>query len=389
MRIRAGFIPLVDAAALVVAADRSFAAEEGITLDLVREVSWSNMRDRLTFGHFEAAHLLAPMIISGTLGLDSPAVALSATMVLGLNGNSIVLAEHVYRELESHAEGADLSDPAVSGAALRQMLAARRAAGAERVSFGMTFPFSNHNYLLRYWMAAAGVHPDEDVRLVVTPPPYMVDGLRGGRLHGFCAGSPWPALAVEEGAGRILHLGTDIIAVCLEKVLALRTDWAEQNPEATTALTRALIRAATWCSMPQNRVDLAQLLAAPGRLNVPAEIILRALEGRLRINGSGQIRENARYLTIGPPTSRPDPDQALWMYAQMARWGQVRLSAQDQETVRGCFSPRYYDGALASMGGGGDASDGVGAFTGPRFDPTDIGGYLAGLTAQSAVVHNN
>jgi NitT/TauT family transport system ATP-binding protein len=388
MRIRAGFIPLVDAAALVAAADRGFASEEGITLDLVREVSWSNMRDRLNFGHFDAAHLLAPMVIAGTLGIDSPPVPLSAAIVLGQNGNSIVLAEDVHAALQAHAGGGDLADPAVSGAALKRLLATRRAAGGEPLHFGMTFPFSNHNYLLRYWMAAAGVDPDEDVRLVVTPPPYMVDGLRSGRLHGFCAGSPWPALAVEEGAGRILHLGTDIIAVLPEKVLALRTDWAAQNPEATTALTRALIRAATWCSMPQNRVDLAQMLAAPGRLDVPAEIILRALEGRLRVDGSGRLRENARYLTIGPPASRPDPDGALWMYAQMARWKQLALSGRDEETVRGCFSPRLHDAAVASMSGA-DAGDGVGAFIGPRFDPNDLGGYLAELTAQSAVMHKS
>jgi two-component system, oxyanion-binding sensor len=226
------------------------------------------------------------------------------------------------------------------------------------------------------------------VHLAVTPPPYMVDALRSGRLHGFCAGSPWPALAVEEGAGRILHMGPDIIAVLPEKVLALRTEWAARHPEATTALTRALIRAATWCSMPQNRVDLAHMLAAPGRLDVPAEIILRALEGRLRIDGQGRVRENARYLVIGPPASRPDPDGALWMYAQMARWQQLALSREGQDTVRGCFSPTLYDAALASMSGA-DAGDGVGAFSGPRFDPDDLPAYLDALTAQSAVVHKS
>ena len=95
----------------------------------------------------------------------------------------------------------------------------------------MTFPFSNHNYQLRFWMAAGGVDPDEDVRLVVLPPPYMVDSLASGHVDGFCVGAPWNSVAVEDGVGRILHFGSEIVARASEKVLAVRSQWAARHPE--------------------------------------------------------------------------------------------------------------------------------------------------------------
>ncbi len=105
----------------------------------------------------------------------------------------------------------------------------RRIRGEEPLTFGMTFPFSNHNYQLRFWMAAGGVDPDEDVRLVVLPPPYMVESLASGHVDGFCVGAPWNSVAVEHGLGHILHFAADFLARTSEKVLAVRADWAEQR----------------------------------------------------------------------------------------------------------------------------------------------------------------
>ena len=95
----------------------------------------------------------------------------------------------------------------------------------------MTFPFSTHNYQLRFWMAAGDVDPDEDVRLVVLPPPFMVDSIAGGQIDGFCVGAPWNSIAVDRGFGRILHFGSDILQRAAEKVLAVRQQWAEKNPQ--------------------------------------------------------------------------------------------------------------------------------------------------------------
>ncbi len=126
----------------------------------------------------------------------------------------------------------DPFDPMATALALSRVVAARRKSGAEPLTFGMTFPFSTHNYQLRFWMAAGGVDPDEDVRLVVLPPPYMVDSLASGQVDAFCVGAPWNSIAVDRGVGHILHFVSDILVRAAEKVLAVRQSWSEKNPRS-------------------------------------------------------------------------------------------------------------------------------------------------------------
>src|SRR6201992_546605 len=268
-----GFIPLVDAAALIVAVDKGFAAAEGLDVTLVREVSWSNVRDKLNIGLFDAAHLLAPVAIASSLGLGHVKVPIIAPFNLGLNGNAITVSPTLHAELMAKLEG-DRFDPMATARALARVVAARRKAGAEPVTFGMTFPFSTHNYQLRFWMAAGGVDPDEDVRLVVLPPPYMVDSLANGHVDGFCVGAPWNSIAVDQGLGHILHFVSDILGHAAEKVLALRQNWSEKNPDIQAALIRAHVRAAEFIEDPQNRTEAARILAQPPRIGVDADVIL-------------------------------------------------------------------------------------------------------------------
>jgi NitT/TauT family transport system ATP-binding protein len=227
-------------------------------------------------------------------------------------------------------------------------------------------------------MAASGVDPDQDVRLVVLPPPYMVDSLQSGHVQGFCVGAPWPSVAVKAGLGYILHMGTDVLETCPEKVLAVRADWAEANAETVMCLTRALIRAAAWCATPENRVELACLLSAPTRVAVEPEVILRALEGRIQVDASGRVRENSRYLVIeSRSASRPDPRHAQWLYAQMLRWGQATYDPAHTAAVTGVFRPDLFDAALRSITAPPTVEDGIGAFAGPTFDAADVPGHLA------------
>lgn len=379
MKLRVGFIPLVDSAVLVAAADRGFAHAEGIDLELVREVSWSNIRDKLKLGHLEGAHLLAPLAIAETLGVDYARVPLTTPIVLSQNGNSILFEKNTAAALRSFAQG-PLDDPAETGAALKRLIAARAARGEDRLTMAMTFPYSMHNYLLRFWMAAVGIDPDEDVRLVVLPPPYMVDALSEGHVHGFCVGAPWPSVGVEAGIGEIVQFGSDIVATCPEKVVAVRTSWDGENTEATDALVRALIRATRWCAEPENRAELAELLASPGRLNLAPDLIGRSLEGRVKVDPAGRTREDAHYLVIDPAAARPDPRQALWLYAQMVRWNHAAYTPEHAATVAASFSPARHDAALLSMVRPPVAGDGIGAFAGPEFDPDALADYL-GRTA--------
>jgi two-component system, oxyanion-binding sensor len=147
-----GFIPLIDAAALIVAVDKGFAKAEGLDVTLAREVSWSNVRDKLNIGLFDAAHLLAPVAIASSLGVGHVKVPIVAPFNLGLNGNAITASPELHAAILREVEG-DPFDPMATARALARVVAARPRSGAEPRTFGMTFPFSTHNYQLRLWMA--------------------------------------------------------------------------------------------------------------------------------------------------------------------------------------------------------------------------------------------
>ena len=377
--MRIGFIPLVDAAALIIAVDKGFAAEEGLAIELMREVSWSNIRDKLNIGLFDAAHLLAPLAIASTLGIGHVKVPLLAPFMLGLNGNAITVSPGLYDALAAVAKGG-LDDPKASAQALGRVVADRRRSGAEPLTFGMTFPFSTHNYQIRLWMAAGGVDPDEDVRLVVLPPPYMVDSLASHQVDGFCVGAPWNSVAVKLGIGRIVHFGCDIVVRAPEKVLAVRAAWAANRADVLERLLRALYRAADVINDPACEDDVVALLAAPNRLDVAPEIIRGTLKGQMQMALGDGPCIRADYILIGRDgAARPEPAHAAWLYAQMVRWNQTALSRDLLAAAKACFRPDLYDaavGGVASAMAPRKPLDSVRDFTGPPFDPDDIAGYV-------------
>jgi two-component system, oxyanion-binding sensor len=375
-KLRIGYIPLVDATALLVAVDQGFAAAEGLDVELVREVSWSNVRDKLNLGLFDAAHLLSPVAVASSLGIGHVRVPLIAPFNLGLNGNAITVSPRLFAALSSMADG-DLSDPKASARALARVVAERKGRGAEPLNFGMTFPFSNHNYQLRFWMAAGGVDPDEDVRLVVLPPPYMVESLASGHVDCFCVGAPWNSLAVDAGLGRILHFGCEIVARATEKVLAVRESWASEKPATLASLIRALARGAQFADKAENVSVVSEIVGR--RLEVAAELVVRTLTGKLKVAPDGTTRTSDLYIMIGRDSAtRPHPAQAAWIYGQIARWGQAPLSEELRTAAEAVFRPDLYDAALgvAPTPFDGEPRDGIGAFIGPDFVPSDIAGHL-------------
>jgi two-component system, oxyanion-binding sensor len=376
-KVRIGFIPLVDATVLLVAVDQGFAAAEGLSVELVREVSWSNVRDKLNIGLFDAAHLLSPVAIASSLGIGHVRVPLVVPFNLGINGNAITVSPRLFAMLSDASDG-DLTDPKVSARALARVVSARKMRDLDPLTFGMTFPFSNHNYQLRYWMAAGGVDPDEDVRLVVLPPPYMVESLASGHVDGFCVGAPWNSVAVDLGVGNILHFGCEIMTRVSEKVLALRERWAEENPGALVALVCAFARASEFADKADNRARVAEIVSQ--RLGTTPELVVRTLSGSLKTKPAGAVRKNDRYIVIGGDgANRPNPVQAAWAYAQIVRWGQAPLSEELRRTAECVFRPRLYDNAFGRPHSSGydDDRGGIGAFIGPDFDARDIAGYLA------------
>jgi ABC-type nitrate/sulfonate/bicarbonate transport system substrate-binding protein len=380
-QLRIGFIPLADATALLIAVDKGFCAAEGLEVELVREVSWSNIRDKLNIGLFHAAHLIAPVAIASSLGLGHVKVPIIAPFGLGMNGNAITVSPALHAAIKD-AAAADLMDPMVTARALARVVAERRKRGEEPLTFGMTFPFSTHNYHLRFWMAAGGVDPDEDVRLVVLPPPYMVESLQNKHVDAFCVGAPWNSVAVDLGIGHILHFVSEIFARAAEKYLGLRQRWAEENADVVLRLVRAHRHAAAFVEHSENREEVAALLAAPNRIGVAAEVIRRTLDGRLKISPDGSTRSDPDYLVIGRnAVARPDPRQAAWLYAQMIRWGQAPLSAEMLRSAESVCRADLYDAALPEKDVAVQLpADGIGAFVGPAFDPNDLEAYLKAWT---------
>ena len=346
-----GFIPLVDCAPLVVAREKGFAAAEGLELRLVRETSWANIRDRLAIGHFDAAHLLGPLVVAATLGAGHLQVPIVAPVALNLGGNAITVSVPLWRQMVE-AGAAVGAPPALQAAALARVVRERAAAGAQPLTFAMVYPFSCQNYELRLWLASAGLDPDADVRLVVLPPPLLADALRSGQIDGFCVGAPWNSLAVSIGCGVIVNAMIDLWPQCPEKVVGMRRDWVDAHPSATAALVRAVVAAARWCDEPDNRPELASLLSEPRHVGTTPAILRSTLEGRLPFVPDEPAQQRPDYIEFSSHWANvPWPEHGEWYYRQMLLWKQVREHPGQLGVARACFRSDLYAEAVAELPG--------------------------------------
>ena len=318
--VRIGIMPLVDAAPIIVAERLGFFAEQGLEVILSRERAWASVRDKLAAGLLDAAQLLAPMPLSTTLGLDAIKVPLVSAMVLNRNGNAITVSAALHKRLlerigdSSHARTA-ASDTPVNGskaygwaAALRHVLAADRAAARPPLTLAHVFPFSSHAYQLRYWLAAAEIHPDHDINLMVVPPPLMVEQLATGRIDGFCVGAPWGDVSMERQQGITIVQSSEIWPNSPEKVLGVTRQWADRHPQTYTMLIVALLQATRWLGNEANLDNAARLLAADGILDVSIPTLRNGL-ARMRFDGA--------------QCQRLWPSEVMWIGTQMQRWGQA------------------------------------------------------------------
>lgn len=377
-RLIAGFIPLLDCASLVAASERGFAAEEGLELILVRETSWANIRDRLIVGQFDAAHMLGPMAVASTLGIGHLRVPMIAPCALGLGGNAIAVSLPLWEQMKRKGAAAG-GHPTVQGMALKRVVAGRLREDLRPLTFGMVYPFSCHNYELRYWLAAAGVDPDRDVRLVVIPPSLLGDALRAGQIDGFCVGEPWTSTAVNSGLAALVVPTTAIWPSSPEKVLGCRAEWAQEHRPELEALIRALYRAALWCERPENHAELAALLAEPRHVGVSSQLLLRGLTGRLILTPGGAAESYANFfLPASCRATFPWTSHPLWYYTQMVRWRQVELIAEHPALAAGTYRPDIYRAALAPLDVELPREDGKVEllFDNRMFDPSDLVSWL-------------
>jgi NitT/TauT family transport system ATP-binding protein len=348
-QITAGFMPLLDSAVLVAAKEKCFAEAQGVDLALVRETSWANIRDRLAVGHFQVAHVLAPMPIACNLGLTPLAVPTIAPMALGLGGNAVTVSNALWARMVDHGATPDF-DPATTGRALKQVVAERAKKSEPALRFAVVHPHSGHNYELRYWLAACGVDPSRDIDIVIVPPPLMADALASGTIDGYCVGEPWNTAAALLGRGRIVTVKAAIWRSSPEKVLSATAQWARDNPDALSALLRALCKSAEWCGDAANREELARILSDKAYLARPAEWMLHGLSGNLHASASDIRFVGDFFVPFAKAATFPWKSHALWFYSQMVRWGQVLHSAENARIARETYRPDLYRAALKPLG---------------------------------------
>lgn len=323
--LKLGIVPLTDCAPIVAAKERGFFAELGLDVEISREPSWANIRDKVAVGALDGAQMLATMPMSLTLGLGAIREPIVTACALNLGGNTITLSSAL---LSRMGEPTNL--------ALKRVIDEDKAAGREPMTFAMVYPFSTHHYELRYWMAAAGIDPDRDVRLVVVPPPQMVGHLSAGNIAGFCVGEPWGSLAAGMGLGTVVATSADVFAGRIEKVLGVRQSFADTCPETHRALIKAVLAAARWCDA--NREEVARLIAQPAYVNVPVETVWRGLEP-------------TRLVTFHDHAANfPWRSQAMWLLGQMKRWGHVGAGVDLRRLADQCFRPDLYRLAALDLG---------------------------------------
>ncbi len=388
--INAGFIPLIDAAILIVARELGFARAEDIDLNLFRELSWANIRDKTAVGHFDVAHMLAPMPIATNLGLDPLHSKLIVPMALGLNGNTITVSNKLWQKL---LKTGAFEPGSPAGLALALAKVTRNSSEARPV-FAVVHPVSAHRYELAYLLAYAGLTLGQDIELVVLPPALMTDALESGQISGFCAGEPWGSFAQSRNFGKIATTKAAVWRSSPEKVLGVRKDWADDHPEVLPRLIRALYKAACWCEAEPNRQSLAGILSQPKYLGHDEGLIYQALVGATSVpTGCNAFIFASRAATF------PWISHALWFYSQMVRWGQVKYSRSGADLASSTFRPDLYrvalaqtdaplpsasskvEGALTEMMSVGAMHGHLylgpdGFFDAKIFDPDDVEGYL-------------
>ncbi len=297
--LRIGFIPLDDAAPIIVAHEQGFFHKHRLRVELSREVGWATIRDKLVYRELDATHALGSMVISTTLGLNSTPCDCLTACVLNTNGNCITLSEDLWKRGVRDAK--TMRDEII------------RSRHERTYVFGVVYAHSSHRIQLCDWLHGAGVDPERDVRVVVVPPPQLFRNLAAGTIDGYCVGDPWNSLAVREQVGWCVATSNDLAPGHPEKVLMVRSDFAEQRHEEHLAMIAALTKAAKLCDDPEFRPELVSLLSRREYLNVPARVIQASLVGPFDY-GHGRMMPADDFISFHRNGANdPTPAKAAWL----------------------------------------------------------------------------
>lgn len=357
--LKFGFIKLTDMAPLAVAYEKGYFEDEGLFVTLEPQANWKVLLDRVITGELDGAHMLAGQPLAATIGFGTEAHIITP-FSMDLNGNGITVSNEVWAEMKKHiplqADGKPVHP--IKADYLKPVVEKYRNEG-KPFNMGMVFPVSTHNYELRYWLAAGGLHPgyysgenitgqiQADVLLSVTPPPQMPATLEAGTIYGYCVGEPWNQQAVFKGIGVPVITDYEIWKDNPEKVFGITAEFAEKYPKTTLALTKALIRAAQWLDENDNanRPEAVEMLSRSEYVGADYEVIANSMTGTFEYE-KGDKREVPdfnvffRYFATYPYYS-----DAVWYLSQMRRWGQITEGKSDawyDEVAKKVYRPDIY-----------------------------------------------
>lgn len=302
--LKAGFLPLTCAAPLIIGHERGIYQKHGITLDLVKVPGIALIRDRMLAGELDISQQVMPVALATSAGLGGTVIPTKVLTILNQNGNALVLANR-------HRDNRDPRN-------------------WKGFRFAVPFEQSHQNLQLRAYLASAGLDPDKDVSVRVTPPTEYVSQLRAGSVDGFLGGEPGPQRAVFEGVG-FIHLLTKEIwdgHPCCS--ITATSAWIQQHPNSFLAAFRAAVEAGVLCAASSGREGMAPVLAKPEYLNAPEVVVNQVLTGRYA-DGLGQVRSVQDRVTYNP---FPDYAMAVWLTVQMQRWNMLPAGTDAKALAR-------------------------------------------------------
>lgn len=332
-RVRIGFIPLVDCAPLLVADALGLFTKHGVEVEFSREVGWATIREKILYGQLDAAHAIAGLALSLRLGLDGQACPAVAPFVFNLHGDAITLSMDLWRR--------GVRD----GASMQKLI---RSTPQHLFTFGVVSRSSAHNFLMRRWLKTGGIDPDREVRLVVLPPTQMPGSLSAGLIDGCCVGEPWNSVAIANGTGWCPATSEDLAPGHPEKILLTTEAYAGNNPEALTAVIRALHEACAFCDVPENRPGVIEVLLASGQMRAERGILNLSLIGPFE-NGAGERRSAENFHIFHRNKANvPTLDKAEWLVGSFLEHGLIPM--RDTSTARRammeCWRPDLFHQAI-------------------------------------------
>lgn len=371
-----GFIALTDAAPLIIAKELGFFAKHGMPdIQVLKQASWGATRDNLVLGSggggIDGAHLLTPMAYFLTLGTIGKTTPMSILARLNVNGQGISVSKEY---LTAKAD--------ISAGKMKGVIASRKKAG-KQITMAMTFPGGTHDLWLRYWLAAGGIDPDKDVELITIPPPQMVANMKADTMDAFCVGEPWNDQLVAQQLGYTAVSTGQMWLNHPEKSFAMRSDWIAKYPNASVAITAAVMEAQRWCDDPGNISRLAGIISGRDYLKCPVTDIADRLQGNFAM-GDGRKYPNAAFKMKfwSSFASFPYKSHDLWFLTEEQRWGKLPTNLNTTGAIAKVNRSDIWRKAAAMLGGKGPESDSRGPekfFDGKIFNPANPKAYLASL----------